>query len=75
MAAREDSVVKGVADAWDFYLDQYPITVPACIEQAVQNAVQEWLGDHTTELISAIAEAIARNAEYEASEMKTPPTQ
>jgi hypothetical protein len=36
----------GVRDAWDFWLDQHPISVPEIIQLAAREAVADWLDVH-----------------------------
>lgn len=62
-----DSVKAGVADAWDFWLSQHDVSVPATIHSAVKEAVGRWLDVHGADLVQAAI------AEVAASHMKENP--
>ena len=55
IANNEQSVVKGVADAWDFYWSQHPVSTWECIENAIEKAMKLCLDEHKDEIITAIA--------------------
>jgi hypothetical protein len=42
---------KGVSNAWDFYLSQREVSIPATIEKAVRDAFTRWLDSQATHLI------------------------
>lgn len=52
---KEDATAKGVADSWDFWLEQHPVSVPEIIEEAVEKAFTKWLDAHADEIVAAIA--------------------
>lgn len=58
-STNQQAIVNGVGAAWDAWLSQHEVTVPNCIEYAVQNAFAEWLTEHTGALIEAIARQAA----------------
>jgi hypothetical protein len=60
MTNKSEDVTKGVENAWDFWLSQHDITVPAAIENAVGTAFGAWLNAHSDELIAAIAVEVAK---------------
>lgn len=43
---------KGVADAWDFWFSQHPVSVPELIHEAVTASVREWLDRHGSSLLA-----------------------
>ncbi|MFE3522228.1 hypothetical protein ACFXOD_11640 [Streptomyces sp. NPDC059161] len=59
MNIRPDAVTKGVADAFGFWLSQHDVTTPELVQAGIEGAVAAWLADHTTDLIDAIAKAVA----------------
>lgn len=50
-----EAIQKGVTEAFDFWLSQHDVTMPACIEYAVEKAMKAWLEEHTEEIIERIA--------------------
>lgn len=57
------ATTEGVAEAWTYWLNQHPISVPELIERAVEKAVDVWMDANADKLITAIAEAIAKRSE------------
>lgn len=54
-----DSIAKGVAEAWDFWLANHDISTPETIERAVSETFERWALEHDDDLIRGISEAIA----------------
>ncbi len=59
MSSEHDAAIKGVSEAWDFWLSQHDVSTPECIVEAVGQAFTGWLNTHSDELIAAIAQAAA----------------
>ncbi|MGP0063308.1 MAG: hypothetical protein ACLQGP_06850 [Isosphaeraceae bacterium] len=55
--SRPDSISRGVADAWDTYLNEHNVSVPQLIEGAIVKAVTKWLEAREDEIIEARAQA------------------
>lgn len=53
--SRSRATTEGVAEAWVYWLDQHPVSVPELIHDAVTKAVTSWLNQHSEDLIDAIA--------------------
>jgi|KBSMisStaDraftv2_1062788.scaffolds.fasta_scaffold1279853_2 hypothetical protein len=47
---------EGVAEAFDFWLSQHPLTIGDIIEEAISKSLTEWLNEHSDEVIEAIKE-------------------
>lgn len=64
---RHDDIIKAVSDSWDFWLSQHDVTVPRCIEDAVDRSVSSWLDENTDFIDSAVYDAmrewLAENAD------------
>ena len=56
MNVKQESIQKGVADAFDFWLSQHPISFPEIIGDSMKKAFSEWLEAHSEEIIERIAE-------------------
>lgn len=56
MTDRARATTEGVAEAWAFWLDQHPVSVPELIQDAVTKAVTAWLDKHGHELLRQMAE-------------------
>lgn len=55
-----DSIKAGVTDAWDFWLSQHDVSVPATIQAAVKEVVADWLYEHGEAVFrEAIKDAVA----------------
>jgi hypothetical protein len=59
---REQSVSEGVRDAWDAYLNEHSVSIPAIIRESIEKAVKEWLDSHEYEVIEAIARTMKEGA-------------
>jgi hypothetical protein len=55
---REESVTKGVGQAFDHWLWNHEITTRDAVAEAVGDAFTTWLGTHTDQIIGAIAKEI-----------------
>lgn len=53
---RHKAISDGVAEAFDFWLSQYPISTPECIEVAVMRVFDCWLDNHKDEIVAAVAD-------------------
>lgn len=53
---KSGSIEKGIAEAFDYWLGQHPITTPECLESGIQKAFAAWLNVHEDEIIERIAE-------------------
>ncbi|MDT3395465.1 hypothetical protein RKE29_02160 [Streptomyces sp. B1866] len=60
MPANSHLLKQATGEAFADWLDQHEITVPEAIEAAVEKAFTRWLTAHTDDLVTAIAEAVAR---------------
>lgn len=61
MSKEHEAIVKGVTDAWDFWLSQHDVSTPELIQAGVEEAVADWLRAHLdpAEVTTAIARAVA----------------
>jgi hypothetical protein len=52
----------GVADSWDHWLEQHPVSVGELIEGAVKAAVNEWLNRHGEAVFASAIDAAVKRA-------------
>lgn len=55
MEENERDTADGVREAWEFWLDQHPHSVPEIIESAIKKAFSEWLEQNRGDVLAAIA--------------------
>jgi hypothetical protein len=58
--AEYQATERGVRDAWDFWLSQHDVSVPATIEVVVKDAVDAWLDRYGEDLFTAAVEKVAK---------------
>lgn len=71
----ENEITSGVRDAWDFYLAQHDVSMPALIEQAVQAAVTAWLDRHAEDILERILTKAVTSALDTGRSLPTPGAQ
>ncbi|WP_148062105.1 hypothetical protein [Micromonospora aurantiaca] len=62
MTDKVDATKAGVADSWDHWLEQHPVSVGELIQGAVKAAVNEWLNRHGEALFASAIEAAVKKA-------------
>lgn len=58
MARKLDSVRDGVAEGFDFWLSQHPISVPEMFQEAIERAVGNWMDAHEDEVLEALGDVV-----------------
>ena len=52
---KQEAVMLGIRNAWDFSLSQHEISVPQAIEDSVKATFRQWLDDNRADVLAAIA--------------------
>jgi len=58
--SKHEDVQQGISAAFADWLGQHDVSVPDAIYVAAGSAFNTWLASHSDELVTAIAEAVAR---------------
>jgi hypothetical protein len=53
---KDQATIKGVSQAWEYYIADHPVIIPDMIEAAITKTFSEWLEGHSEELIQKIAD-------------------
>lgn len=68
----QDATIQGVRDAWDFWLNQHPVSIPDLIQDAVRAGVSYYLDSFTPETWANIVSKAVEKATREWLEQAHP---